>query len=307
MLNRHSIKGIAIAGATASGKSALALDLAERLGGVIINADSAQVYADLRVVTARPSVQDEARAPHRLYGTIGGSIAHSAADWARQAAREIGQATRNLPILVGGTGLYFRALFEGLADLPPIPTEIREKWRARAKTVPAAQLHEELAQRDPVMANRLMPNDSQRIIRALEVLEATGRSLADIQASLTQPAVDPADWLRIVLIADRAVLADRIAQRFDAMLSQGALEEVDALLSRRLDPAMPVMKAIGVSELGAHLQGRIGLEDAATQAIAATRRYAKRQETWFRRQMADWQRLDAFSANKIGLRVEFAL
>ncbi len=257
---------------------------------MIINADSAQVYADLRVLSARPSVEDEAKAPHALYGFVDGATAFSSADWAKTVVDPITREER-LPILVGGTGLYFRVLFDGIAELPPIPPAIREQWRAFAKSVPAPELHEELRKRDPVTASRLAVNDTQRITRALEVFETTNQSLSQIQAEQTKPLLNKDGWQLIVLDATRNMLAERIEQRFAKMMDDGALEEVRRLLARNLDAAAPVMKAIGVPELAAHLNGEIPLSEAVEQAIFATRRYAKRQETWFRNQMPSWQRM----------------
>lgn len=287
------VRGVAIAGPTASGKSALALALAERHGGVVINADSMQVYSDLRVLTARPSVEDEARVPHRLYGNVDGAVAYSSAAWAVAAREAIADARRagRVPILVGGTGLYFRSLFLGLAAVPPVPAAVRAMWRERAAEVPAATLYAELVRRDPAMGAKLRPSDTQRIVRALEVVDATGRSLADWQAERHHPLEEADGWRRIVLDLPRAVLHMRCDVRVDAMIAAGALEEVRALLARRLDPALPVMKAIGVAELCAHLDGECDLAAALTRMKAVTRRYVKRQSTWFRTQMGDWERI----------------
>jgi tRNA dimethylallyltransferase len=285
------VRGVAIAGPTASGKSALALALAERHGGIVINADSMQVYADLRVLTARPSVEDEARAPHRLYGHVDGAVAYSAAAWAA-AARDVIAAVRargRLPILAGGTGLYFRSLFQGLAAVPPIPPDVRAKWRERAAREPLDVLRAELARRDPRAAARL--GDRQRIARALEVIDATGKPLEAWARDGALPLEAPQGWRRIVLDLPRAELHARCDARLDAMIAAGALEEVRALLDRRLDPTLPVMKAIGVTELRAHLDGESDLATALTRMKAATRRYVKRQITWFRTQMGDWERI----------------
>lgn len=288
-------RGVAIAGPTASGKSGLALILAERHGGVVINADSMQIYSDLRVLTARPSPADEARAPHRLYGIADGASAFSAAAWALQAKREIdaARAQGRLPILVGGTGLYFRSLFSGLSDIPTVPEEIRAHWRARAVLEGPATLHAELARRDPATAARLRPSDPQRLVRALEVLDATGRSLSDFHADAATPPESSRGWKRLVLGPERSALAERIAGRFRAMVAEGAIEEVRALIDRRLAPSLPVMKAIGVAELGGVLGGAHDMDTAIALAVAATRRYAKRQTTWFRTQMPDWDRVDS--------------
>lgn len=303
MPNDSPYEGIAIAGQTASGKSALAIKLARQLNGLVINADSSQVYADLRILTARPSIDDEKSVPHALYGGIDGAISFSAADWAREAARTVQKNKGKLfPILVGGTGLYFRALFEGLADLPPIPNEIRRKWRAQ--TASAAELHDELIRRDPQTASQIAPTDRQRIARALEVIEATGRPLSEIQARPARPLLDPAKWLRLILIAERKEIEARIARRLAKMLELGAIEEVGALLVRKLDPMLPVMKAIGVREFSAYLNNETSSGEAGEKAALATRQYAKRQETWFRNQMPGWQRSTALDAENLvaGLR-----
>jgi tRNA dimethylallyltransferase len=284
----EGVRGVAIAGPTASGKSALALDLAERAGGVVINADSMQVYRDLHVVTARPSPADEARAPHRLYGHRDGAEPCSAAAWAREAAAEIatGRAGARLPILVGGTGLYFESLFRGLSAIPPVPEEVRRHRRGQG----AAELHAELLRRDPETAARLEPTDAQRLARALEVLDATGRSLSSWQAEPARPLEAPEGWVRVVLDVPRPELHARIARRAAAMLDAGAAEEVAALLARGLDPAMPVMRAIGVPELAALVRGEADRATTLDRLVVATRRYAKRQETWFRGRMPEWAR-----------------
>lgn len=287
-------RAILIAGPTASGKSALALALAERFGGTIVNADSMQVYGDLAILTARPAAADMARVPHRLYGHVAGSTAYSVGLWLGEARRAIAaaEAEGRLPIIVGGTGLYFQALAEGIAPVPDIPADVRAHWRARAAEIGAEALHAELTRRDPVMAARLRPSDPQRITRALEVLEATGRSLADWQAVPGEPVLPESGTLRLVVAPEREVLRARCDSRFDAMLAAGALGEVAALLAQRLDPALPVMRALGVGPLARHLQGELDLAAATERAKAETRQYAKRQLTWLRRAMADWTWLD---------------
>jgi tRNA dimethylallyltransferase len=281
---------VLIAGPTASGKSALALEIAERTGGVIINADSMQVYRDLRTITARPSSDDEARAPHRLYGHVDAAETYSAGQWLRDASATIAdvQASGKLPVVIGGTGLYFSMLTKGLATIPPVPAAVRDHWRARLAQEGAAALHTELAKRDPVMAERLRREDRTRIVRALEVWEATGRSLSDWQQHNMPPVVEGREAARIFLAPDREVLHRRIEARFSAMLAAGALDEVAALKARALDPLLPAMKAHGVPWLIRHLEGRMSLEAAAYEAIADTRRYTKRQFTWFRNQLPDW-------------------
>ena len=278
---------VVIAGPTASGKSALALDFAERAGGVIVNADASQVYADLRILSARPSPEEEARVPHRLYGVIDGATACSAADWAelaRAAIREA-QAGGRMPVLVGGTGLYIRTLLDGIAPVPEIPDAVRAEVRALDDP------HAALAVEDPAMASRLRPSDRQRSARALEVKRATDRSLADWQAATEGGIAAEVDLRPYVVEIDREQLYARCDQRFDAMLAAGALDEVAALARRGLSPQLPVMKALGVPPLLRHLAGELPLDEAAEIARRETRRYAKRQLTWFRHQAADWRRI----------------
>jgi tRNA dimethylallyltransferase len=281
---------IFIAGPTASGKSALALSLAEQLGGTIINTDSMQVYRDLRIITARPSPDDEARVPHRLYGHVDAAENYSVGRWCQdaRAALEAALLEGRVPILVGGTGLYFKALTQGLSTVPPTPPEIRSAIRARCDAEGASALHAELTRRDPAMAARLRPGDRMRITRALEVLEATGRSLADWHRDGMPAVTDPHQAIKMFILIDRAELYRRIDARFDAMLAGGALEEVRALAARRLDPMLPAMKAHGVPWLIRHLNGEITLAEAAEGGKRDTRRYTKRQVTWFRHQMPDW-------------------
>ena len=279
---------ILIAGPTASGKSALALRLAERLGGVIINADSMQVYRQLRLLTARPTSEDEARAPHRLYGIVSAAERFSVGRWLKavEAELEAARQRQQVAIVVGGTGLYFKALTEGLAAVPDVPEDVTENWRAEAERVGAEVLHALLAARDPEIAARIAPGDGQRVIRALSVLETTGRSLLDFHGeAATPPLVDPAACEAVFLDPDRDWLHDRIDARFAAMLDEGGLEEARALMEMRLDPSLPAMRAHGVAHLISHLQGRTDLDTAAARARGDTRRYAKRQKTWFRHQM----------------------
>jgi tRNA dimethylallyltransferase len=284
------LKALLIAGPTASGKSALALELAERHGGVVVNADSMQVYRDLRIITARPSPEDEARAPHRLYGHVDAAENYSVGRWCQDIRLVLDEerAAGRLPILVGGTGLYFKALTQGLSAMPPTPPEIRAAVRARCDAEGATALHTELARRDPVTAARLRPGDRMRIARALEVLEATGRSLTDWHRDGMPAILDPDKAVKVFLEVDRAELHGRIDARFDAMLATGALEEVRALAGRGLDPMLPAMKAHGVPWLRRHLAGEIGLQAAAEGGKSDTRRYTKRQATWFRHQMPGW-------------------
>jgi tRNA dimethylallyltransferase len=284
-------RAVLIAGPTASGKSALALALAERTGGVVVNCDSMQVYADLRLITARPTPAEEARVPHRLYGRVDAAINYSVGHYVADAAQVLGELDKHgaLAILVGGTGLYFKALTVGLALVPPIPADVRAAVRERLAQAGAAALHAELQRRDPRAAARLSPNDRTRIARALEVVEATGRSLLDWQTEGMPPLIDAAAP-RVFVAPERAELYARIDARFDTMLAAGALAEVETLAARRLDPLLPAMKAHGVPWLIRHLAGEFPLEEAARQAKLDTRHYAKRQFTWFRHQLGDWPR-----------------
>ena len=287
---------VLIAGPTASGKSALAVELARETGAVIVNADSMQVYSVLSVITARPGPSELAVAPHRLYGHVHPGEAYSTGRWIRdvEALIEAEELERRPVIFVGGTGLYFRALVEGLSPMPEIPDEVRERWRNRLAEEGPEALHASLTELDPASAARIRPSDAQRIVRALEVMEASGIPLSRWQAEPSRPLVDKASARKIVLQPDRAALAARIEERFDRMLEGGAMEEVRALLDFYLPPAMPAMKAIGVRELSAVLDGKMSLEEAVRRAKAATRQYAKRQMTWFRHQLGpDWQRRPA--------------
>jgi len=285
-----TIGAVLIAGPTASGKSALALDVAESLGGVIVNADSMQVYRDLRVITARPTADDEARAPHKLYGFVDAAENYSVGRWCldvEEALAEIGKQGR-VPILVGGTGLYFKALTSGLAAVPPIPADIRAGVRERLQREGAPVLHAELMRLDPATAQRVTANDRSRISRALEVVLATGRALSDWHREGLPPLIDPARAVKVFVACEREELVRRIEARFDAMMKSTALSEVRRLAERKLDPTLPVMKAHGVPWLIRHLHGEILREDAIAGAVMDTRRYAKRQLTWFRNQMKDW-------------------
>ncbi len=282
---------ILIAGPTASGKSGLALALAERLGGTIINADSMQVYRELRVLTARPTPEEEARAPHALYGFVPGSEAYSAGRYAADAAAAIAaaRAAGRVPIVVGGTGLYFRTLLQGLSPVPPVEPETRAYWRGEAARRPASELHALLLARDPETAARLLPTDPQRIVRALEVLESTGRSLTHWQREPGTPVLEEAEVMRLLVLPERASLVRRLETRFDAMISAGALQEVAGLLALGFSPELPIMRALGVAPLAAHLTGAMRLEEAVSVAKAHTRKYAKRQLTWLKRNMIAWK------------------
>ena len=290
MTDRASKRAVLIAGPTASGKSALAMALAETLGGTIINADSMQVYRDLRIVTARPSAQEEARVPHLLYGHVDAAENYSVGRWCVDASAALGAVERagRLPVVVGGTGLYFKALTRGLAAVPPIPPQIRSAVRERLEREGTAALYAELSARDAATAHRLMPRDRARVTRALEVILATGRSLTDWHREGMKPALDPAVAVKLFLDVERVELYRRIDARFDAMLASGALDEVRALRRRDLDPALPAMKAHGVPWLIRHLNGEIDLAAAVEGAKRDTRRYSKRQGTWFRHQLPDW-------------------
>ena len=281
-----------IAGPTASGKSALALALAEKVGGVIINADSAQLYRDLRIVTARPAPAEEIRAPHRLYGYRDGTIACSAAEWAQDATREIGaaHASGRLPILVGGTGLYIRTLLDGIAPVPEIDPAVREAVRA----MPVTEAFAALTQEDEAAAARLRPSDTTRVARALEVVRSTGRPLAAWQREKRGGIGESVALRPLLLMPPREWLYARCDRRFEEMLSSEGIEEVRSLLARRLDSALPVMRAIGVREIAGFLSGAMSHEEALEAGRTGTRQYAKRQYTWFANQPpADWPRFRA--------------
>jgi len=284
-------KAVVIAGPTASGKSALALQLAQTHDAVIINADSMQVYRDLRIITARPTPEEEAQVPHRLYGHVDAAVNFSAGHWVADAAVALAQARaqNRLPIFVGGSGLYFKALISGLSAVPPIPAKVRDSVRARLELDGVEALHAELARRDQATAERLRPRDRTRIARALEVIESTGRSLTDWHRDGLPPLLPQGQFSALFLAPDRDQLYARIDARFDAMLAAGAPEEVAALAARHLDPLLPAMKAHGVPVLIRHLKGEITLEEAATIARADTRHYAKRQFTWFRHQLPEFE------------------
>lgn len=286
---------ILITGPTASGKSALAIRLARAHGGVVVNADSMQVYDTLRVLTARPGPDDMAKVPHYLYGHVPAATSYSTGAWLRDAARllETLRAEGRMPVFVGGTGLYFMALTGGLADMPPVPPVIRDRLRARLQEEGPEVLHRLLWMRDPETAEALEPADGQRVVRALEIIETTGRSIREFQRESGTPLVDPARALKIVVLPERSVLHSRIDVRFAAMLSQGAIDEVKALLAQDLPAALPIMKAIGVPQIAAYLNGRIAMDALIATGSAATRQYAKRQMTWLRNRMDEsWRRID---------------
>jgi tRNA dimethylallyltransferase len=293
--SRQAIEIVLLAGPTASGKSRLALDHAVSSGAWVVNADSMQVYRDLRVLTARPSVEDERAAVHMLYGYVDGASRYSVGAWLADVAAVIEKARdagRPL-IIVGGTGLYFTALTKGLAEMPAIPADLRARVLAENAELSAPEMHERLRAINPEDAAAIRPSDRSRIVRAIEVMLATGRSLAAWKrAALSEPLVDAAHVRKFVLSSDRGDLARRIAARTDAMLAGGAVAEVQALLGRGLSADHPVMKAIGVRQIQEHLVGNLSLDEAAGAIALETRRYAKRQMTWFRNQMEDWQRLE---------------
>ena len=286
---------ILIGGPTASGKSGLAMRLAEDVGGVIINADSMQVYADLAILTARPTASDEARCKHHLFGFLDAATPCSAGLWHRRArgiCMEV-SASGLVPIVIGGTGLYLKTFREGLAPIPDIPGDVRERVRQRLSTKGPEALHADLGRIDPTLAAVLAPNDSQRIARAHEVHEATGTRLSEWMTRSREGGWEGPLW-QISLLPDRLLLFERTAARFDRMMAAGALEEASAFAARRLDPSLPVTRCVGLASLTAHLAGRLTLEEACDEAKRATRRYARRQFTWFRHQAGDASLLNAF-------------
>jgi len=288
-----------IAGPTASGKSALALRLADATGGEIVNADSMQLYRDLRLLTARPSAEEEARAPHHLFGTVDAGDGWSVGRWLRAAVETLGEiAARGRPaIVVGGTGLYFRALTKGLAEIPPVTAETRGEAEGDFERLGEAAFRDRLASADPAAAARIAPSDRQRLVRAWEVYAATGAALSDWQQT-GEPALPAGAWSGVALEPPREALYAHCDARLEMMVREGALEEVRALVARGLDPMLPAMKAVGVREFAAHLRGETSLAQALEAAQRETRRYAKRQLTWMRGQMADWPRITAADAER---------
>jgi tRNA dimethylallyltransferase len=286
---------ILITGPTASGKSALAIEMAKRNNGVVINADSMQVYDTLHVLTARPLNTEMQGVPHHLYGHVPASQHYSTGEWFRDAAAllDVVRSEGRTPVFVGGTGLYFKALTGGLSDMPSVPADIRDTVRRQLLEGGAEALHSILAQKDPETAGTLRPGDGQRIARALEIYEATGQSIRLFQARQGPIAIDPDKALKIVVLPERNVLRQRINRRFAQMLDGGAIEEVEALLALDLKPEMPAMKAIGVPQITAMLAGTMSRAEVIDAASAATRQYAKRQMTWFRNQLDEsWLRWD---------------
>ncbi|MGO4572417.1 tRNA (adenosine(37)-N6)-dimethylallyltransferase MiaA [Microvirga sp. 2TAF3] len=283
------IGAVLIAGPTASGKSALGIKLAQALDGVVINADSMQVYRDLRIITARPMPEEEAQAPHRLYGHVDAAINFSVGRYIADAVEVLHDVkARKLPIFVGGTGLYFKALTEGLSDIPTVPDEVREEIRRESEGLETPELHRLLSARDPKTARTLRPSDRLRVQRALEIFAATGRPLVSFHGLRRPGPLGGVPVVKLFLAPEREELRRRIDSRFGTMMERGALDEVRALGERRLDPMLPAMRAHGVPGLLAHLRGDISLDEAIVKGQADTRRYAKRQFTWFRHQLPDW-------------------
>lgn len=292
---------ILITGPTASGKSALAVDLAKRNNGVVINADSMQVYDTLHVLTARPSDADMQGIPHHLYGHVPASQHYSTGEWFRDATHLLARVRGEgrIPVFVGGTGLYFKALTGGLSDMPAVPASIRDAVRLQLQEEGAEALHVILTAKDPGMAETLRPGDGQRIARALEIFEATGQSIRHFQEQQGPVAIDPDRAMKIVVLPERDLLRQRINRRFSGMLDTGAVEEVEALMALDLKPDMPAMKAIGVPQIAAMLAGAMSKDEVIETASAATRQYAKRQMTWFRNQLDEnWLRWDPQSVER---------
>jgi len=284
------LKAVLIAGPTASGKSALALSIAEACNGVVINADSMQVYRALSILTARPLPDEEARVPHCLYGCVPGREGYSVGRWIAGCAEAIDKSNSagKRPVIVGGTGLYFKALLEGLSPIPDIPRHIRNHWRAQAVEIGGERLHKILEDRDAVTAARLRPSDRQRLVRALEVLDATGTSLAEWQSKPGKPLLDPSCVTKLVVAPPRQSLYARIDTRFDKMMENGAIEEIEALKALGLPPDLPIMRALGVGPLIEYGEGTLTLEAAAERVKTESRHYAKRQITWLKRNMIAW-------------------
>ena len=296
---------ILIAGPTASGKSALAVEVARRFGGAVVNADSMQVYGDLSVLSARPTLEEMKGVPHHLFGHVDGAVNYSVGRWvedARSSAAELaGQGV--IPVFTGGTGMYFKALTQGLSEIPAVPDEVRQRVRSWAEGRAPQELHERLAGLDPVMAGRLRPSDPQRLLRALEIFEATGQSLATFQGSRSASVFAPETCVSIFLAPDRKVLYERIDRRFEAMIEAGAIEEVRALAARGLDPMLPVMRAHGVPGFLDYFTGSVTLEEAIARGQADTRHYSKRQFTFVRHQLPEfvWTSAEEGEATIAGL------
>ena len=284
-----SVDAVLIAGPTASGKSAAALALAEAIGGTIVNADSMQVYAELSILTARPSPEDERRVPHRLYGHVSVRERYSVGRYQDEAAFALAEARKNgrIPIFVGGTGLYFDVLTKGLSPIPAVPSEVRDATRRRFDAMGREAFFAELQRRDPAGMTKLRVSDTQRLLRAMDVLEATGRPLSAWQEMSGKAVLDGFSVARFVLAPPRETLAERIDHRFRDMVEKGGIEEARALMGLAED--LPAARALGLPQLWAHLRGEIPLEEAISATQLATKQYVKRQLTWFRNRMADWR------------------
>ncbi len=299
-------RAILIAGPTASGKSSAALKLAAACNGAIVNADSMQVYRELRILSARPSAEEEASVPHYLYGTVPASCAFSTGMWVEEVIKvlETVWGQDRIPIIVGGTGLYFYALEHGLSPVPDIPQDIRNKWREKLAGDGVAAVYEALKVNDDIMAGKLNPTDSQRIVRALEVKEATGISLSEWhRRDTSEPVLSGDDILRVVIAPERPEIYRRCDQRLDWMIENGGLDEVRELLALKLDPQLPVMKALGVPQLGQYLRQEMSLDEARTRVKTDTRRYAKRQLTWIKRNMIAWNHINEQQSEKINVKL----
>jgi tRNA dimethylallyltransferase len=291
ILQLDNNSSIQIAGPTASGKSALAVKLAQLHDGEIINVDSMQIYDTLDVITARPSADELSSVPHHLYGHIQPGTEYSTGHWYDEVRKTISNITSRakIPVFVGGTGLYFKALNGGLSKIPPIPDDIRSKWRQKLEQEGISVLYDELRKQDPELAQELKPNDKQRISRALEVFETTGQSIRKFQHQTGAPLIDTKHSKKIILMPERPILHDRIKTRFHKMMNEGAIDEVKNILAANINPNHTSIKAIGVREISRYLDGDISLDDAIELSVIATRQYAKRQSTWFRNQLgADW-------------------
>lgn len=298
---RQEFEAILITGPTAGGKSALALSLARQHNGAVLNADSMQVYDTLRVLTARPSDEEMEGIPHHLYGHVNATSSYSTGDWLRDVQSLLPRLAdeRRMPVFVGGTGLYFKALTGGLSDMPSIPVELREGLRKRLLAEGPEVLHRELKACDPVLAERLGSGDGHRIVRALEVFQATGKSILDFQERAGPMIVDPTKCLKLIVLPERKLLHSRINQRFSIMLDTGAIEEVQQLMAQDLTPNSTALKAIGVAEIASLLRGETDRATVIERGSALTRQYAKRQMTWFRNQMDEsWQRFDPYAVDQ---------
>jgi tRNA dimethylallyltransferase len=295
---------ILIAGPTASGKTALAVAIAKAIGGSVINADSMQVYSDLFILSARPDAKEQAGIPHLMFGHVDGSVNYSAGKWCADAQKAIASVrdAGRVPVIAGGTGLYFKTLLHGLSDIPQVPDDVRQRVRVRAASMTGDQLHEQLAQCDPVLAQRIRPGDAQRLVRALEVFEATGKPLSSFQDNRGDAALDIGDCIAVFLAPDRALLRERINLRFDRMVEAGAVEEVRRLAASGLDPQLPLMRAHGVPGLLAYLRGETTLEAAIDRGKGDTRKYAKRQFTWFRHQLSAFEWVEPSEAEALIMR-----